>query len=169
VALVSVGSLAAAAMVAWLLLPSTDPIARLGRVGSAPRFEGLPVRAEPDSLTVLEDRAMAAYAARDYRRAAVLLDSASAAHHGPAVPFFLGIARLKTGFARDALEALGRALEPPRNPYVAEARLYRAKAWLALLQADSALAELARVPADAGATLVHAQALADSVREALRR
>ncbi len=159
---------AAAAMAAWVVLRPVDPLARLGRVDVVPGFEGLAVRAEADSGTALADRGMAAYLAGDFREAARLLREASELDPAPAVHFFLGIARLKTGANAEAIAALSAAAEPADNPYAAEAHLYLAKSWLALGNADSALAHLGSVsstPSDVGA---HAEALADSVREVMR-
>jgi tetratricopeptide (TPR) repeat protein len=160
--------LAAAAALVWLVWPASDPLRRLGRVDAVPTFEGLAVRADPDSAARLADRGMAAYAAGDFGEAARLLGSAAALDPSPAIRFFLGISRLRTGEPDSALAALALALEPPDNPYAGEARFYRAKAWLALGEADSALAQLAAVPAGA-AVAPRAAGLADSVREVMAR
>jgi len=126
------------------------------------------VRVDPDSATALADQGIAAYESGDFARAAALLGSAAGLDPTPAVHFFLGIARLKAGAADSALVALRGALDPPGNPYAAEARFYLAKAWLALGQADSALAQLAAVPPDA-AIAARAAALADTRREVRMR
>lgn len=160
---------AAAAAAIWLLLPREDALERLGRVDRVPGFDGLPVRAPLDSATALVDRGMEAYRAGDFARSAELLGAAAALESSSGVQFFLGIALLKAGAPARAAAALGAALDPPDNPYAAEARLYRAKAWLALGSADSALAQLAAVPATAGAARAHATALADSIRSAMVR
>lgn len=160
---------AAAAAVAWLVWPRPDPVRALGRVGAVPAFDGLAVRAGPDSATTLADQGMAAYAAGEFARAAALLGAAAALDPTPAVHFFLGIARLKAGARDSGLVALRAALEPPGNPYAPEARFYLAKAWLALGRADSALAQLEAVPADAGALRPRAAALSDSIREVMNR
>ena len=161
--------LAAAAVVVWLALPRPDPVRPLGRVGHVPAFDGLPVRADPDSATALADQGMAAYVAGDFAHAARLLAAAAALDPTPAVHFFLGIAQLKAGSPDSGLVSLRGALEPPGNPYAAEARLYLAKAWLALGQADSALAQLEAVPATAGVLRTRAAALSDSIREVMTR
>lgn len=155
---------AAAAAVAWLVWPRPDPVRALGRVGAVPAFDGLAVRAGPDSATALADQGMAAYAAGDFGRAAGLLGAAAAVEPNPAVQFYLGIAQLKAGAPDSAVMALRAAREPAGNPYAAESRFYLAKAWLALGRADSALAQLGAVPPDA-AVAARAAALADSIRE----
>jgi tetratricopeptide (TPR) repeat protein len=159
---------AAAVAITWLVLPPRDPVRALGRVDAVPGFDGLPVRADPDSATALADQGMAAYRGGDFARAAALLGSAAVLDPTPAVHFFLGIARLKAGAPDSARAALHAALEPPGNPYAAEARFYLAKAWLSLRQPDSALAQLAVVPPGA-AIAARAAALADSVREVRMR
>lgn len=153
-----------AAAVAWLVWPRPDPLRALGRVGAVPAFDGLAVRAGPDSATALADQGMAAYAAGDFARAAGLLGAAAAVEPNPAVQFYLGIARLLAGAPDSAVTALRAAREPTGNPYAGESRFYLAKAWLALGRADSALAQLGAVPPDA-AVAARAAALADSIRE----
>ena len=159
---------AAATLAVWLILPSESAVERLGRVDQLPSFSGLPVRATADSAALLTDRGMAAYQDGDYRRAADLLAAAYRADSSIAVGFFLGVTQLKMGSAERAVESLAAALEPPQNPYAAEAHFYRAKAWLQLGQADSALAQLAAVPTTAARIHANARALADSVEQASR-
>ena len=158
---------AAAALVVWLVLPGESQMERLGRVGAPPGFVGFPVRAATDSAFVLAERGMAAYREERYADAAALLASAVERDPAPSVYFFLGVARLLTGDADGAVTALTAALDPPDNPYAAEARLYLAKAWLRLGRPDSALVQLAAVPADGDKVHAHASALADSVRRLL--
>ncbi len=159
---------AAAALALWFILPSEGGLERLGQVDPVPAFDGLPIRAPTDSSNHLIDQGMSAYQAGDYRRAAGLLGDAFERDSSPAVGFFLGVTRLKTGAPSRAVESLAAARQPPENPYAAEASLYLAKAWLQIGQADSALASLASIRPSAGATYEHARALADSVREAQR-
>jgi tetratricopeptide (TPR) repeat protein len=160
---------AAAAMAVWLLLPSEGSLERLGRVDEVPGFAGLAVRSGADSAAALADDGMAAYGERDYERAAELLSAAVArGASSPGVAFFLGIARLQSGSPDEALRSFAAALEPPDNPYAAEAHFYSAKAWLQLANADSVLAHLAAVPPSVPELHARSSALADSVREALR-
>jgi tetratricopeptide (TPR) repeat protein len=159
---------AAAAIALWFVLPGGE-VEALGRIGSPPGMVPLPVRAaDADSAAALADRGMAAYRDGDYRAAARFLERSIELEAGPGPHFFLGIARLMNGSRTAALESLRAALEPPGNPYAAEAHFYQAKAWLLAGQADSALAHLGAVPPSAGAVHAHAQALADSVRRAVR-
>lgn len=167
---IAVPALAAAAVAVWLLLPGGEPFAALGAVEAAPPFDGLPVRSAPGLGADLVARGMAAYRDGEFGTAARLLDRAE--DPDPGVRFFLGISLLMTGESERAAEALREAAEPRGNPYAPEAHLYRAKAWLRLGRADSALAQLAAASGtDTGTPDVrsHAAALADSVREVLRR
>jgi anti-sigma factor RsiW len=164
--LVAAATLAAAAAIAlWFVLPGGE-LEALGRV-APPVMEPLPVRAEADSAAILAARGMTAYREGDYGAAASLLARAVDAEPAPGTRFFLGIARLLTGSRQEARASLTAALEPPGNPYAAEARFYLAKAWLLDGRADSALVHLAAVPPAAGIR-GHAEALADSVRRASR-
>ncbi len=158
---------AAAALALWILLPSEGALERLGGVDPIPGFSGLPIRTPADSGVLLADQGMAAYQAGDYASAAELLHGAFERDSSPAVAFFLGVTRLKTGEPSLALESLAAARESD-NAYAAEASLYIAKAWLQLEQADSALSSLAAIPPSTGAINQHARALADSIRQALR-
>lgn len=158
---------AAAAIALWFVLPGGE-LEALGRIGSPPGMEPLPVRADADSAAILADRGMVAYREADYGAAAALLERAVAAEAGPGLHFFLGITRLMNGSREEGRESLVAALEPAGNPYAAEAHLYLAKVWLLAGQADSALAHLAAVPPSAGSIHAHAQALADSVKRVAR-
>lgn len=160
---------AAAALALWLSLPSGESIRDLGRVEDVPGFTGLAVRADAGGAPALADQGMAAYQEGDYGGAAELLAAASEVDPSPGLFFFLGIARLKSGSPEGAIESLAAALDPPGNPYAAEARFFLAKSWLRLGNADSALAHLAAVPSSAGSIHAHATALTDSVLAALER
>ena len=169
IGLAAATTLAAAAVAALLLPLGQDRLQRLGRVGEdLPRFEGLPVRSDPDAAASLADSGMDLYARGDYAAAAALLERAVEGDPTPGTWFFLGIARLKSDDAPGAIRALEEAAIPAANPYRAEARLFLAKAHLSLGDAASALAELEAVPATASEVAGHARALADSVRRAMR-
>jgi tetratricopeptide (TPR) repeat protein len=154
---------ATAGLTFWFLRPPPDPLRTLARVGDAPPFMDIPVRVGSDTATSLVDQGIAAYAAKDYSRAAELLGRAVAVGPTPGVWFYLGVARLKIDHPREALDALGQVGYERRNPYAAEADLYRAKAWLALRRIDSALARLEIIAATPGPVGAHARALADSL------
>lgn len=152
---------AAAALVAlYVAARPADPLAALARVGEPPGFVGLAVRDASDSATTFADRGMAAYTQRRWAEAAALLGRA--AHTAtPTLHFYQGAALLLSRQPARALAPLERAAA---GPYAGDARLYRAKAWLAVGRADSALVDLDRASAAGGAAAAHALALADSVR-----
>lgn len=155
---------AVAAVAIFLLLPrGDDDVSRLGRVAQAPEFRPLVVRADASETDRLVDSAMTFYARGDFDRADDLLGRAAATNPGPAVSFYLGVARIQRGNPAGAVDALRGALEPPGNAYAADARFYMAKAFLALRESDSALTHLSAVPA-ASPLYPHARALMDSVR-----
>jgi tetratricopeptide (TPR) repeat protein len=159
---------AAAALATWFLLPADDALSRLGGVGAAPGLVSLPVRAGSATAASAADRGMEAYREGEYRKAVELLQEAAASERGPGVRFFLGLSQLLSGSPREATASLRAALEPEGNPYAAEANFYLAKAWLRLGNADSALSRLGAVSPGSGETRSRAEALADSVRRAMR-
>lgn len=160
-------ALPAAAALAALYVASrpADPLAALARVGTPPAFTGQAVRDGSDSATSLADRGMAAYAQGRWAAAADLLGRA-AADATPSLRFYHGIALLQSRQAERALAPLAAAAT---GAYAGDARLYRAKAWLALGRPDSALVDLDHASAAGGATTAHAAALADSIRAAAYR
>jgi len=149
----------------WLVAGREDALARLGRVAVAPEFAGVMVRRDTDSASRLADRGMGEYRDQRYGEAARLLAAVPAAERAAGLQFYLGVATLLAGAPADAARLLAEV--PAESPYAAEAHVYRAKAWLQLGRADSALGELAAVPKDA-AIAAHAAALADSVKGAGR-
>ncbi len=156
---------AAAAGALWLVVGREGPLAELGRVAEAPPFAGVPVRGDADSASRLADSGMAAYGAGEYVEAARLLGAVPEEVRTAGLRFYLGVSLLLTDAPRDGARHLADVSAD--SPYAAEAHFYRAKAWLRLGQADSALAELAAV--EAGTSIgAHAAALADSVQEARR-
>jgi len=156
--------LAAAAGILWFVVSRESPLERLGRVAEAPAFAAVPVRGDGDSLTELVDSGMAAYGRGRYRVAASLLGSVPVDRRTPGVRFYLGIATLLGAKAEEAIRLLADV--PSESPYADEAHFFRAKAWLRLERADSALVELASV-AGTVALAARAAALADSVREVI--
>lgn len=156
-----VPAVAAAAVLLVVAWPR-DPLRSIAGV-EAPAFDGLPLRTSTDSAAMLADSGMDAYAQRDYENTARYLARAVTHRSTPGTQFFLGTSRLLTRDAAGALAPLALAMQPPGNPYSAEARYYRAKAWLQLGRADSALAQLHGDEAS-GAWQVRLTALADSIR-----
>ena len=167
------GLAAAAGLAAVLLLPSTRPSAeltRLGAVGQAPLYLGVPVRADqPASADSLFGKAMAAYAAERYSEAAPALRAALRAGVDSApAEFFLASSVLMSGEAEDAATGFGRVIALGDTPYRPEAHFYRAKALLRLGRTSEALADLRRAAALPGVIGTHANALADSVQRIAR-
>jgi len=159
---------AAAVLTVWIARPLGNGLEGLGRVGEPPALVLLPVRAGADSATLLADRGIEAYQRKEYQEAAEFLAAAAGSTSDPGLHFFLGMAQLLGGSADRAVASLEAALEPPGNPYVAEAHFYLAKAWLLRSHADSALAHLEAVPPRPAGIRDRAQALADSILRIIR-
>lgn len=141
-----------------------DPLRRLADPGPAPTFSSALIRAEADDGEAAE-RGMTAYGAGDYRQATEHLTAAATMGSTPGLLFFLGVSRLLSGNAVDAVAALEMVARDAAGPYSAEAQLWLAKGLLRVGSVDSAqaiLGALARRP-DAGPLATHARALADSV------
>ena len=154
-----------------VLRTSTSPaFAALGDVREPPVYLGVAVRGKPGRADSLFDRAMIAYAARDYARAAAGLRTALAAGQD-SVPteFFLGASLLFSGDARGAAATLGRVVTKGDTPYRDEAQLYAAKALLRLGRGREARDLLAvHIPTDR--VLADAlSALSDSIARVLAR
>ena len=167
------GLAAAAGLAAVLLLPSARPSAeltRLGAVGQAPLYLGVPVRADqPASADSLFGKAMAAYAAERYAEAAPVLHAALRAGVDSApAEFFLAASVLMSGDAEAAATGFGRVIALGDTPYRPEAHFYRAKALLRLGRIAEALADLRSAAALPGVIGTHAHALADSVQRVAR-
>ena len=144
---------------------------RLGLVSAAPPYSGVQVRSAAGSRAdSLFDAAMAVYAHGDHTAAASGLRAALAAGADP-VPadFFLGASLLLAGRPEEADAALGREIALGESPYASEAYYYRAKALLRLRRADEALRDLAAASGRPGPMAAPAAALADSVKQVLRR
>lgn len=156
----------AAAIAALLLVRPVNRVRSLGRVAAAPAFAGAPVRAAPTGPTALADSGMLAYGRGDWNAAVRLLGAADASGGGgPALSFYLGVARLMGGDPMAALFPLSRATA---GPYAADAAYFRAKAFLRLGRADSALRLLGAASTDP-VTGARARALADSVKAAVEK
>ncbi len=168
------GSLGLAAGLAGILLlrpENPSALTNLGGVVQAPLYLGIPVRSEPPaSPDSLFAEAMQHYALERFDRAATGLEAALRAGVDPApAEFFLGASRLMLDRSRDAGAAFERVISLGDSPYLSEARYYRAKTLLRLGRGSEALAELEAVPAANSVVGVTARALADSIREVLRR
>jgi hypothetical protein len=133
----------------------------LGAVEAAPFVAG-PARSAGGGGAALVDSGMAAYGARDYSRAALLLGRAAASDSSPGVQFYLGVSRLMSRGDAAALTALLRALEPAGNPFADDARYYAMKGLVRMQRRDSALA-LYRAALPGIAAHAQARAFADSI------
>lgn len=152
---------AAAAGAVWFLFGRETPLARLGRVATAPAFAGVAVRGDEDSASRFADSGMTAYGSGRYREAARQLGHVPSSDRTPALSFYLGVAMLMSGDPAAAVQVLRDVSET--SPYAGAAHFYGAKAWLQLGSGDSALVELTAVPTDARIAPA-AAALADSIR-----
>jgi len=167
------GLAAAAGLAAVLLWPSNRPpteLTRLGAVGQAPLYLGIPVRADPGtSADSLFGAAMASYAAERYSEAASALRAALRAGVDSApAEFFLAASALMSGDAEAAETGFGRVIALGDTPYRSEAYFYRAKALLRHGRATEALADLRSAAAVEGVIGGQARALADTVQRVAR-
>lgn len=162
---IAVPALAAAAAVVLVVGRSRSGLAELEGV-VPPVFSGAPSRSTADPSSPV-DAAMEAYASRDYRRAAELLERASPSDSSASVAFYLGVARVAIGDARGALRAFAIPRSADGSPYQFDAAVFAAKAHIRLGSADSAVAILRAIP-DGAPAARHARALADSIRARLR-
>jgi tetratricopeptide (TPR) repeat protein len=107
--------------------PSLDELARV----EPPRYEPLTLRGAPDEATTRFQRGMERYRKTDYAgavddlRAAAELDP-DAAHTN----FFLGISHLMLGQDNAAIDRLRATIAVGDSPYLEEAHLYLARAFL---------------------------------------
>ena len=161
-------SAAAAAVALWIALPRETPLRLLGRLGAPPALAVLPVRGDADSAASLVRLGMDEYLAGRYPEAARLLAAADSLEPTATVAFYHGVSALFGGDAPGAIVVFRRVMERADDPYAPEAHFYSAKGWLRLGRADSALGQLAAVPAGDGAVAAHARALADSVKAVMR-
>jgi len=158
-----VGIVAALAAV-LLVFVTTRRAVETRRLGAVipPAFVATPLRAPTDSVALLVDRGMAAYAASDYADAATLLGRAAATDSSAAVAFYLGVALMLDGQADRAVAELLRATQPRTNPYASDATYFAAKALVRAHRADSARALLLSAVRD-GARDARLGAFADSI------
>jgi hypothetical protein len=159
---------AAAAVVAGIFLfrpgPVPQRISELGRIGQAPVYLGIPVRADEAAADSLFDAAMLAYVAEDYSGAARVLGDALEAGADPLpAHFFLGASQLLLERPEEAVQAFGVVIDSGPSPYLAEGHYYRAKAMLQMGEVDPAFADLTAAAQMAGEISPSAEALADSL------
>jgi hypothetical protein len=134
----------------------------LGRVEAIPFVAGA-ARATSDPVAALVDGGMAAYAARDYSRAAQLLERASAGDPSAGVQFYRGVSLLMLRRDDAAVTVLLRALEPAGNPFADDARYYAMKGLVRMRLRDSAVA-LARAALAGTEPVPRFQIFADSLK-----
>ena len=111
---------------------------------------------------------MDAYLAGRYEEAARFFAGSDSLSLSETAAFYRGVSALFGGDAADAIIVLRRLTQSADDPYAPEAHFYSAKGWLRLGRADSALAQLAAIPAGRDALATHAAALADSVKAVMR-
>lgn len=141
----------------------------LAAVTNAPSYQGVEVRGSPARGDSLFSVAMADYHAQRYAAAASGLRAAIAAGTDSVIAeFLLGSALLMQDRAGDAANAFARVIASGDSPYLAEARLYRAKALLRAGDAAAALSDLQSIDSTS-AVGAWSRALADSVSGRLKR
>jgi tetratricopeptide (TPR) repeat protein len=142
----------------------------LGAVSVPPIYLGVMTRGAQAPGDSLFDLAMNDYGSGRYSEAASGLQRALAAGADSApAEFFRGSALLMQDRPVDAATAYARVIALGESPYLAEARLYRAKALLRQGRAEAAVTELRAAGAVEGAVSGWALALADSVESRRRR
>jgi tetratricopeptide (TPR) repeat protein len=122
--------------------PSLEQLARV----DPPRYEPPTLRGTPDEATARFQRGMERYRKADYRGAVDHLRAAAelapdAAH----IRFFLGICHLMLGQDNAAIDRLRATIALGDSPYLEEAHLYLAKAFLRRQDLDAAETQLKNV------------------------
>jgi len=158
--------LAAAASIGviWLAAARPSPLVRLGGMADAPPLAVMPVRTDGDSIAAWVGRGLNAYRAGRFGEAALFLGRGDSLQPAPATKYYRGAALLMGDDPRGAIAALESTAGSDADPFAAEAHFLMAKAWLRLGQADSALAQLARLTVAGHPLTQVAAALAESVR-----
>jgi hypothetical protein len=164
----------AAGLVAFFVLPRGNDakIASLGHVTEPPMYIGMNVRASPAHGDSLFASAMRKYVAGRYEAAASELRIALAAGADTVTStFFIASSELMAGDAERSVDDFARVIAAGSSakPYLPESHLYRARALLRLRRSSDALADLAAVGDDDAGVAARARALADSVRQILKR
>ena len=109
---------------------SAPSLQQLARVEPAP-YDPLTFRTVPDEATTRFQQGMNSYRRADYRAAIVDLQAAAALEPDAAhVRFFLGVSLILAGDADRAIESLRATVAVGDSPYLEEAHLYLAKAFV---------------------------------------
>ncbi len=159
-------ALAAALVVFVVIQVRGDTAVRsLGRLNAAPAYGGVAVRGSTTPDDSLFASAMADYSVGRYDSAAAHLATLAATNDEPPVNFFLGVSLLMLHRPSPAAAALARVIDAGNSPYAADARYYRALAFLQADLPDSAEFALRAVARDAGASGDRARALLARLEE----
>ena len=146
--------------------PPTTPrpsLQELARVEPAP-YEPLTFRSAPAGAASFR-RGMERYRQADYREAIVDLRAAQELDpDAPHVHFFLGVSHLLLGEDTDAIEQLRTTIALGDSPYLEEAHLYLAKAFLRQMDLDAAEEQLRELIALGGSSSGEATRLATQIR-----
>jgi hypothetical protein len=144
--------------------PSGD-IGHLGSVAAPPAYLGIPVRGASDADSSFE-LGMRHYNEEQWDAAAAELRKAATSGAPADVTwFFIGAAELMSSQPASADSAFSTVIAQGEGPYLAEARLYRAKTLIQRGMPREAMAELRQVSPDASVG-AHARALRDSMHGA---
>lgn len=164
---VGTGLALAASIAIFLARPDNDSLSALGRVASAPVYDGVPVRATTNATDSLFGSAMGFYQQGEYGEASRRFEAARAAGADSIVTtFFMGVSNLMTGNAAAAVNELQRSAGMSRSAYSQESHFYLAKAYLQLGRREAALGELAMAIGIEGPVATPAKLLADSIKVA---
>ncbi len=164
---VGTGLAFAASLAIFVARPNTDSLSALGRVASAPVYDGVPVRATTSATDSLFGVAMGFYQQGAYAESSEQFEAARAAGADSVVTtFFLGVSNLMAGKSAAAANELQRSTGMSRSAYSQESHFYLAKAFLQLGQREEALRELGMAIDIEGPVTAPAKLLADSIRAA---
>lgn len=158
--------LALAASFALVMIRSSgNSLESLGRVASAPGYNGIAVRGTTEATDSLFALAMKSYQARDYPKSAKQFATArSAGADSVTTTFFAGIGHIMAGDAAGAATELRRSAAMSHSGYTSESHYYLAKAFLTLGKREDAMRELAMAAEGESAIQASARLLADSIK-----
>lgn len=133
---------AAAALALFVASTRSDPMRELGAVDAAPGYVGLPVRADVHPGDSSFNSGMRHYQSHRFREAINdLREARRLGADSAATSFFIGVSLLMMNQPEEAGQEL-KAVARGESLYAGEAGYYRAKAFIRLGQADSAIAML---------------------------
>jgi tetratricopeptide (TPR) repeat protein len=139
---VAAALLVALGLALWLGLDRSNPLAELATI-EPPLYEPVRLREAADEAAVLFLRAMEQYRQGDYEAAIPDLEAAVRLDvRAPGFSFFLGACYLLTGETDRGIESLRRTVELGDTPYLEEAHLLLARAYLQKRDPEGAIAEL---------------------------